>query len=472
MPNLNRRNFLSAAGAVGLLGGAGMLPGLGRPAHAANVEGYKALVCVFLDGGMDHADTILPYDQHSYDALKDTRTGLFNSYNVGSGSSSRDIENLLPINPINGDDFGARKFAMPRELGPLKDLFDRGNAAVIGNIGPLVVPTNRASLENPKSALPGRLFSHNDQRATWVSQGTEGTQHGWGGRFADVMASADPASNNRFSAISTNGTGIFLAGENVKQFAAPVGGTANYKYLTRKWYWASAYQSDAARQIMKEHLASADMAAANLYMKDVVGLNQRAMENLDEFLPAIENAPVLNTIFPDENLGKQLKTVAETISIQMSLNVSRQVFYVRLGGFDTHDGQAGRLPELQSRLANGIASFYAALEELGMQDNVTLFTASDFGRTLIDNGDGTDHGWGGHQFVVGGSVNGNRIYGIMPEIDLSLDYYTAERGRLIPSVSVDQYAATLGGWYGLSPSELRGIFPNLNNFSAQNLGFV
>ena len=472
MTNLNRRNFLSATGAIGLLGAAGMLPGLGRPAYAANAEGYKALVCVFLDGGMDHADTILPADQASYDALKGIRGSLFDSYGVGSGTSSRDIENLLQLNPHNADEFGARQFAMPQELSPLKDLFDNGNAAVIGNIGPLVVPTNRASFEDPKIAKPKRLFSHNDQRSTWVSQGTEGTMYGWGGQFADIMAEADPTGNNRFSAISTDGNGVFLAGQNTRQFAAPIGGTSNYKYLTNKWYWSSAYGSDKARQIMKEHLAAADMSSSNLYMQDMLGYSQRAMENLDAFLPAIENANPLNTSFAEDKLGKQLKTVAETISIQTALNVSRQVFYVRLGGFDTHDSQSRELPELQAQLANGIASFYAALEELGMQNNVTLFTASDFGRTLIDNGDGTDHGWGSHQFVVGGAVNGNRIYGTMPEMDLGLDYYTADRGRLIPTVSVDQYAATLGGWFGLSPTELQGIFPNLNNFSTQNLGFI
>jgi len=471
MTQLSRRKFLRTASAAGVIASTGAIS-FPMSASAANVEGYKALVCVFLEGGMDQTDTILPYDQYSFDALKTLRSSLFDSYGVGSGTSSRDLNNLLPIYPDNGSDFGTRQFAMPGQLSPLKELFDRGNMAIIGNVGPLVEPMNRARFEAAGSKKPKRLFSHNDQRSTWVSQGTEGTMYGWGGKFADIMANADPSGNNRFSAISVDGNDVFLAGENVRQFTAPVGGGSSYDYLSRKWYYSSGYGADRTREIMKEHLANAGMASQNLYKRDVMGFNKRAMENLDAFLPVYENAPALNTMFADDKLGKQLRTVAETISIQSQLNVSRQVFFVRIGGFDTHEGQHHDLPAKQAEIANGLASFYAAMEELGMHDQVTLFTASDFGRTVIDNGNGTDHGWGGHQFVMGGAVNGNKIYGLMPEMDLGLDYYTADRGRLIPTVSVDQYAATLGAWFGLSGSELRTIFPNLSNFDAQNLGFV
>lgn len=471
MTTMNRRSFLSATSAAGLLGMAGAMAGISTSANAANVEGYKALVCLYLDGGMDHADTILPYDQSSYDSLKSIREGLFNTYNVGSGSSSRDIENLMEITPVNSGDFGSRKFALPAELSPVKSLFDSGNAAIIGNVGTLVEPLDRTGFEG-SSPRPKRLFSHNDQRSTWLSQGTEGTRYGWGGKFADIMTEADSTSDGKFSAISVHNNSVFLAGENVRQFAAPVDGSTNYDYLTKKWLLASGRNSDAARQILKEHFSAQNMTDSNLYMKDMMGYGRRSIENLDAFLPAYEAAPILNTVFPDNKLGKQLKTVAETISVQLALNVNRQVFYVRLGGFDTHDNQANELPDLHSILANGIASFYEALTELGMENNVTLFTASDFGRTLTTNGEGTDHGWGGHQFVVGGAVKGNQIYGTMPEMDLSAPYYTKDRGRLIPSVSVDQYAATLGSWFGLSPGELRSIFPNLANFDSENLGFI
>lgn len=470
MKDFSRRNFLSMTSAAGLLGlsGAAFAPN----AHAANVEGYKALVCLYLGGGMDHADTILPFDQESHDALGSLRNGLFESYGVGTGQSSRDIENLLELNPENNASFGGRKFALPAELSPLKTLFDAGNAAIIGNVGPLIEPMDRVSFETPSSAKPKRLFSHNDQHSTWMSQGAEGTRHGWGGKFADIMAAADTTSDPKFAAISTFNNSLFLAGENVRQFSAPVSGAANYNYLTKKWLLSSGRNSDVAGQILKEHFSSSNLDDPNFYMKDVIGYNRRSIENLDAFLPAFESAPVLNTVFPESKLGEQLKTVAETISVQLALNVNRQVFYVRLGGFDTHDNQANELPDLHADLAQNIASFYAALSELGMENNVTLFTGSDFGRTLMDNGDGTDHGWGGHQFVVGGAVKGNKIYGELPEVDLSSPRYTESRGRLIPRVSVDQYAATLGAWFGLSSSELRTIFPNLANFDTENLGFI
>ncbi len=472
MTDMNRRNFLSATSAVGLLGLSGAMANLSNVAHAANVDGYKALVCVYLDGGMDHADTILPYDQNSHNALKSIRGGLFDRYGVGSGTSSRDIENLLQLNPVNAGDFGGRQFALPRELQPLKSLFDDGNAAIIGNVGPLVEPLTRTSFENSGTAKPKRLFSHNDQSSVWLSQGTEGTMYGWGGKFADIMTAAQSAGNDRFAAVSADANTVFLAGERVRQFAAPVGGASNYNYLTKPWLLSSGSRSDKARSLLKEHFAAQDMDASNLYMRDLMGYNRRSVENLDEFLPALETAPSLNTTFPDNKFADQLKTVAETISVQQSLNVSRQVFYVRLGGFDTHDSQAHELPALHTILAQGIAAFYSALGELGLLNEVTLFTTSEFGRTTVDNGDGTDHGWGGHQFVIGGAVNGNRIYGELPVADLSAAQYTSDSGRMIPSVSVDQYASTLGSWFGLSQPELQSIFPNLVNFSSQNLGFI
>ncbi len=472
MTQLSRRNFLTATGAAGLLGLTGTMASLAPNAFAANTSGYKALVCVYLDGGMDQADTILPCDETSYNALKDLRSGLYGTYNVGNGQSSRDLENINLLTPTNSADFGSRKFGLPQELSPITDMFNAGNAAIIGNVGPLIEPTTRQSFETPGNKLPKRLFSHNDQRSTWMSQGTEGTMYGWGGKFADILAEADATQNKQFSTISTDGNNVFLAGESIRQFSAPVGGASNYNYLTRKWYLSSGSQSDKAREILKEHFASLGQSTSNLYMQDLMGYNKLSVDNLDAFLPAIEKAAPIQTVFPNTKLAKQLRTVAETISIQSELNVHRQVFYVRLGGFDTHDSQARKLPELHTELAQAISTFYAALSEIGMFDNVTLFTASDFGRTLIDNGDGTDHGWGGHQFVVGGAVNGNRIYGTLPDYDLEATYYTKKRGRLIPSVSVDQYAATLGAWFGLSPAELQTIFPNLGNFDNNNLGFV
>ena len=472
MTQYNRRHFLTAAGAVGLLGSLGIRTSLPGQALAADTSGYKALVCVFLKGGMDHADTVLPYDQASYDALAGLRSGLFGAYNVGSGNSSRDRNNLLELDPINNDDFGGRRFALPQELAPIKTMFDNGSAAIIGNVGPLIEPTTRSTMNSHSVSIPDRLFSHNDQQSTWMSHSTEGAQIGWGGRFADIAMASGGAGSSRFAAVSTAGVEVFLSGNDVRQFSAPVGSGDNFHYLTKKWFLGTGYESDAARQVLKEHFASQEIPSQNLYMRDHMYYNNRAVENLDIYLPAIENAPSLNTSIPDTKLGNQLRTVAQAISVSQSLNVSRQVFYVAMGGYDTHSGQANSIPRLHAQLAEGLSAFYAALSELGMENDVTTFTASDFGRTLVDNGDGTDHGWGGHHFVIGNAVEGRRIYGSIPAPDLASEEYTESRGRLIPSVSVDQYAATLGSWFGLSADELSTALPNLANFEQSNLGFV
>ncbi len=472
MTDFSRRRFLTTTGALGALSAAGLTRSFQSNAHAADSSGYKALVCVFLKGGMDQADTVLPFDQESYNAFSQVRPGLMSAYNAGSANSSRNRENLLPLVPENADDFGGRQFGLPRELGALKSLFDAGNAAIIGNVGPLIEPTTRTSLEGHSAAIPDRLFSHNDQQSTWMSQGAEGSLYGWGGRFSDYASSSASSSAARFSAITTAGTDVFLSGENTRPFSAPSGDNGNIRYIEKRWYLGSGYNSDAARQTLKEHFASQDINPDNLFMKDLVGYNKRAQDTLDIFLPAIANARSIPTAFPASSLGEQLRKVAQIISIQQNLGVGRQVFYVASGDYDTHSSQSQDMPRLHTDLAASISAFYSALSDLGMNQQVTLFTASDFGRTTVDNGDGTDHGWGGHHFVVGGSVNGNRIYGTIPEADLGAETYTNSRGRLIPSVSVDQYAATLGTWFGLSNSELEDVLPNLRNFDQTNLGFI
>ncbi len=472
MSNFSRRSFLTASGAIGLLGGSGLLNIVNNTAHAANTSGYKALVCVFLKGGMDHADTILPYDQASHQALAGLRQDLFSAYGVGTGTSSRDRENLLELVPDNDADFGGRRFALPPELSPIKDLFDAGNAAIIGNVGPLIEPTSRTAMSNHSAQIPKRLFSHNDQQSTWMSQSTEGAQYGWGGRFADATSGSDLDGAGRFAAISTSGNDVFLSGENIRQFSAPRKSSDSIRYLSQRWYLGSGSSSDAARQLLKEHFSNSGLDNSNIFMKDHATYNARAISNLDVFLPALEAAGDFGSEIPSTKLGKQLQTVARTISVNQQLGTNRQVFYVTMGGFDTHSNQARSLPELHTQLAQAISGFYAALASINMQNSVTLFTASDFGRTTVDNGDGTDHGWGAHHFVVGDAVQGRRIYGTIPEADLSSEAYTASRGRLIPSVSVDQYAATLGSWFGLADSELHAVLPNLQNFSDGNLGFV
>lgn len=470
MANINRRRFLQTSSAMGFAAGTGLLAAMGSSsAFAADTSGYKALVCVFFKGGMDSLDLILPKDAASHDALAAIRPGLFGAYGVGSGSSSRDRDNILRINPSNGAEFGGREFGFAPEMSALQNLFESGNAAIVGNVGPLIEPTTRTTMDNLSAQIPDRLFSHNDQQSTWMSFGTEGAQSGWGGRFMEAALKEDAVSNPVFSAVSTSGNDIFLSGDGVRQFSAP-SEPESADILRQKWRLGSGRNSDAARAAIRDHLASVDVTSKNLYQQDMIGVNRRAIENVETYKTAIEGGASLSTEFPASKLGGQLETVANTMAVRGALNVRRQIFFVSIGGFDTHDNQRNSMPALQAQISTSIAAFQAAMVELGLSDSVTLFTGSDFGRTAIDNGDGTDHGWGAHHFVVGGAVQGKKIYGALPEYDLGAETYTKSRGRLIPSVSVDQYAATLGGWFGLDQGELNAALPNLSNFSQKDLG--
>ncbi|MEP3889972.1 MAG: DUF1501 domain-containing protein [Hellea sp.] len=471
MANINRRRFLQSSSAMGFAAGTGLLAAMGSSsAFAADTSGYKALVCVFFKGGMDSLDLILPKDAASHQALADIRPGLFGAYGVGSGASSRDRDNILKINPSNNAEFGGREFGFAPEMSSLQGLFEAGNAAIVGNVGPLIEPTTRTTMDNFSAQIPDRLFSHNDQQSTWMSFGTEGAQSGWGGRFMEAALQGDSLSNPVFAAVSTSGNDIFLSGDGVRQFSAP-SNPQSADILRQKWRLGSGYHSDAARAVIRDHLASVDVTSKNLYHQDMIGVNRRAIENVETYKEAIEGGLSLSTEFPASKLGEQLQTVANTIAVRGALNVRRQIFFVSIGGFDTHDNQKNSMPVLQAQISTSIAAFQAAMVELGLADSVTLFTGSDFGRTAIDNGDGTDHGWGAHHLVVGGAVQGKKIYGTLPEYDLGAESYTNSRGRLIPSVSVEQYAATLGGWFGLDQGELNEALPNLSNFSQKDLGF-
>ncbi|PHR61433.1 MAG: hypothetical protein COA43_03545 [Robiginitomaculum sp.] len=477
----DRRHFLKTslgaslgAGAMSFIGGTSILGALGSAkAHAANVEGYKALVCVFLFGGQDCHDTILPYDQASYDGYAALRTGLMSRYAAQNGGSTRARDRLLPLNPTNASQFSGRQFAMPEPLAPLKSLFDAGNVAILGNVGPLIHPLNAAQFEESVIAQPKRLFSHNDQQSTWMSSAPEGEILGWGGKFSDAALAAKANQQETFTAISTSGNTVFLAGENTTQYSIsaggppPVDGLRNYA----SELLGSASDSELAISLLEKHYASTTQSMQNLYGRDLIAINKRAAESNTIFSEALENAPTLQTVFPNTRIGQQLRDIANTINIKNALGVGRQVFFASLGGFDTHDNQVRNLSRKQNQYAQAIAAFYQATAEMGAQNEVTLFTASDFGRSLAENGDGTDHGWGSHHFIVGGAVNGNKIYGDIPKYELG-HAQDAGSGRLIPQTSVEQYAATLGKWFGLSNGELNAALPALKNFTQKDLGFM
>lgn len=473
MANISRRHVLAGLGTAGFASSLGGLTQLGmNNAWAADTGGYKAMVCIFLKGGMDGADTVLPYDQASYDQLRTVRTGLFNSYNSNSAASSRNRANLLRMNLENAGAFGGREFAMPQELSPLHSMFEAGDLAVVGNVGPLIEPTTRAQMENNTAILPKRLFSHNDQQSTWMSFGVEGVSRGWGGRFMDQVVASAPSQNRIFSAISATSNDVFLAGEDVTQFKIGSGGIEEPDLYNNRGVLGYNDGDDAARDKIRAFLAKRDFQSRSLLEQDITNSTAKAVENTEQFAAAQANATPFSTQFPPSRLSGQMQSVAETIKIQQFLNVSRQMFYVSTGGYDTHSNQANSIGARHAELAGAIASFRDAMIEIGEWDNVVVFTASDFGRTVIDNGNGTDHGWGGHHFVAGGSVQGKRLYGDVPFADVGSESYTRSRGRLIPGTSVEQYAATMGSWFGLNSAELRTALPNLNNFNSSDLGFM
>ena len=452
---LTRRSLMAGLGA-----GAALAPGFaGLPAHAASVGGYKALVCVFLFGGMDNHDVLIPYDQSAYDVFRNSRQGV-----APEDSRARSV--LLELSPRNADRFGSRRFALPPELAGLKRLFDTGRAGIVANVGPLIRPTTRADWED-RLRLPPRLFSHNDQQSVWQANAPEGARFGWGGLFADAaLASGANPNAEAFTTISTTGDNLFLTGERTAPYTLGRRGPEQVRVLAdadRRRRWKDEYE--AIYQRLRRHFSAEEFRSDNLLARDVAAVMGRSLASNEAYQAAVETPPSLGAAFPQSRLGRQLEIIAETIAVRSRLGVGRQVFFAGTDGFDTHSGQAGKMPELLADIDASVSAFQTAMDVIGESRDVTLFTASDFGRTFAVNGDGTDHGWGGHHFVVGGAVAGGEIHGDPPPPGFD-HAWDAGGGRLIPSISVDQYAAELGRWFGLSRGELNAALPNLANFDA------
>jgi len=359
----SRRNFLKSSLAAPVLMGGGSLLGTltGFSAQAtAQAADYKALVCVFLEGGMDCHDTVIPYDQPSYARYAELRASLLDAYANAPEGSSRDRAALLPLSPANAT-FGGREFALAPQLAGLADLFQRGHCAVVGNVGPLREPTSRNGFELNSTSLPSRLFSHNDQRYTWMSFAPEGAQSGWAGHFSDATIGAGV--NPLFSQVSLFGYAAFLHGEKVAAYQMPMG-AINTTYVPE-------IHSSEEKAMMREHLTAAGISAANLFEQDFIDITRVSLEANDQMRLALESSPPLTTSFPTTSLGEQLQTVARVISSRDSLAVNRQVFLVGLRGFDTHSNQSATLPELQKEVGDAIAAFYTATEEMGLGEQVT-----------------------------------------------------------------------------------------------------
>ena len=476
----SRRAFLRRSGQLALSGTA--LPfalnlaAMGEAA-AFDATDYKALVCVFFYGGNDYANTVVTYDDPSYNAYSTIRGGGAGQTAGGIALAKADLAATLlnPTTPLAG----GRQYALHPAMTGLAGLFNSGQAAVQLNVGPLVVPLTKAqynSSDRKTYPLPPKLFSHNDQQSIWQSSSPEGSTIGWGGNIGDLALAAN--SNSLFTCISVTGNAVFLSGDSALSYQVSSGGGAvPINGVKNNVYGSSAVKNAMATLVQQ----SRSHTLENEYNK----VTARAIGAEVQVTSGLAGV-TLATPFPTGNpLADQLKTVARLIGARNTLGNRRQVFMVSIGGFDLHDNLIAQHPGLLGKVSDALSAFYKATVELGVANKVTAFTASDFGRTLASNGDGADHGWGSHHLVVGGAVNGKAFYGTPPPVSVgstaaASDQWHVGQGRLLPSTSVDQYAATLAKWFGVADSELTGILPNISRFGTAagrpdypvNLGFM
>jgi uncharacterized protein (DUF1501 family) len=451
----SRRAFLKRSGALGIVGAASPfvmnMAAIGEAAAAVNSD-YKALVCIFLFGGNDYANTLPPYDQTSYNAYQAQRSAL---------AYARADLAATALNPANALP-GGRQFALAPMLAPLLPVFNAGRMAPVLNVGTLVQPVTKAQYTARSVPLPPKLFSHNDQQSFWQASNPEGANSGWGGRIGDLMQSGN--GNSTVTCINASGNAVFLTGRQAVQYSVGTGGPIALSARTSLFGSASA--SAALQSIMG---GTSPTLLANEHAK----VSKRSLDTYAQVSSALAAAPALTTAFPTSSLGNQLKIVANMISVSSQLGARRQVFFVSTGGFDNHDALVAQHPGLLANVAASAKAFYDATVELGVSDKVTSFTGSDFGRTLLANTDGSDHGWGSMHFVLGGAVRGRQIYGTAPEY-ANNGPSDVGQGRLLPTTSVDQYAATLATWFGVANGDMATVLPNIGNYNAStwNLGFV
>lgn len=456
MSDSSRRAFLRRAGALSMLGSAAPwafnLAAMADAAAATSSnDGYKALVCVFLQGGNDQANTLIPFDTASYLSYSGARPTL------AIPQSSLQATALTPAQALPG----GRVMALAPALAPLRPYFDMGKLAVLLNIGPLVQPTTLADFRTRRVPLPPKLFSHNDQQSVWQSYAHEGVQTGWGGRLGDLFMSGNGKA--AFTCVNLAGNAVYLAGDQSTPYTLDLAGPAPLRAADGLMYGSAACSDLFKRTVMQP-------ASIHVMAQMHASTMRRAMETQADLSAALASVPRLNTSFTAGNrLAAQLQMVARMAAVSGKLGLTRQVFFVTLGGFDLHDNLGSQHPILLGQVADALKSFADATNELGMADRVTTFTASDFGRTLSSNGDGSDHGWGSHHFVLGGAVQGGRFYGALPDAGLN-GAQDIGQGRLLPTMAVDQLAGALGTWMGVSSvDQCALIAPHLSSFDPQVL---
>jgi uncharacterized protein (DUF1501 family) len=447
---MKRRNFLQHAGA---LAGTAALGQLGAfAAHAASASDYKALVCVYLYGGNDANNTIVPLDSAGYANYAQTRSYL-----------ALPQSQLLPLAAAGG----TPQYGLHPALPGLQSLWASGNLAVVANVGTLVQPLTKTQYLSTTTAKPENLFSHIDQQHQWqASISTASSNSGWGGRLSDQLATLN-ANSSVPPMISTGGNNLFVTGAASQALVIPISGSFGLKGFSND-------SVDAARRSALAELLNVDQD---------INLTQAAQAVMSS---ALTSSAILNPILTTtsaalsarftgltSNFSQQLLAIAKVIEARSTLGASRQVFLVQLGSFDTHTNQLNTQQTLFSQLDAGLTAFHGAMADIGAGTSVTSFTLSDFSRNFLPNtGGGTDHAWGSHPLVIGDAVNGGTIYGTMPTLELSGPDDASDLGRWIPTIAVDQFAATLATWFGADATALAAVLPNLSAFSPSSLGFI
>ncbi len=443
-----RREFLKKCCTLGAAGASVNLTRLGLiSANAQSASGYRALVCVFLFGGNDSNNTLIPTDAANYQ-----------DYVRGRGPLALPAQSLLPV----ADRAGQRTFGLHPQLTGLHQLYGEGRVAAVLNVGMLVRPTTKELIRSRQVPLPRNLYSHSDQVQQWQTSNPLGGGTGWGGRTAELVQFMNSAYGFP-TGISVNGNTAFLNGNTSRPLNVNPGSRFGLDGFGDPE--AAKARQAALQQLLTFDSGAQMIAAAN-------GILNQGVANAQAISDAINGGTPFTTAFPNTGIGNQLRQVARIIAARNNLGMNRQIFFCGMGGFDNHSDLLPSQTNLFGQLAPALTAFYRATEELGVAQSVTTFTESEFNRTFNSNtGIGSDHAWGGHHFVIGGAVRRD-IYGRLPVLQLQGPDDAGDRGLWIPTLSLDQYAATLAKWFGVQPMDLNTIFPNLANFPTADLGFL
>lgn len=453
--NISRRNFIKNVGKVGM--GAGLLsPFLGFKSltnlsflSTIPDDDYKVLVCFFQSGGNDSFNMLIP-GGNEYSQYSQTRSNL-----------AIPQEQLLTINPTNT---GNRQFGLHPAMTEIQSLFNNGDLSFISNIGTLIEHATAVQVKSDTVPVPLGLFSHADQQQEWMT----GKPHqrdirGWGGKIADHFKSINPQSSLSMN-VSLSGTNIFQTGDNTIEFS--IGNDENevgiIGYESESW--------DGFDQAMTKGIdRMLDQAHSDPFKKTYIDVLKESRNAIRIYKNAMDQTADLATQFSENDVSRAFRSVSKMIKANNILGFKRQIYFIEYSGWDHHDELLNKQNEMLRNVSRGFGEFSTAMKELNLEDQVTLFSMSEFSRTLTSNGNGTDHAWGGNVMVMGGAVNGKKIYGDYPTLDLGNELMLWD-GVLIPTLATDEYFAELSQWFGIQNDMIPELFPNIANFYNLNSG--